>query len=133
MIEEAIQAELAELMLHYQEDKTSEGRQRVVRNGYQPERQILTGIGEVLVKIPKTRSREGEPVSFRSSVVPPYIRKAATVEAAIPWLHPKEISTGQMQSASRALVGPEAKGLSANVVCRLKRQWETAYKDWCQR
>ena len=64
LIEEAVQAELAELMLHYQDDKTSEGRQRVVRNGYQPERQILTGIGEVPVKMPKTRSREGEPVSF---------------------------------------------------------------------
>lgn len=133
LIEEAVQAELAELLFHYQDDKTSEGRQRVVRNGYHPERQVLTGIGEVPVKMPKTRSREGEPVNFQSSLVPPYIRKTATVEAAIPWLYLKGISTGQMQSALQALVGPEAKGLSANVVARLKRQWEGEYKDWCHR
>lgn len=117
----------------YQDQRTSEGRQRVVKNGYQPERQILTGIGEIPVKTPKVRSREGEPVSFQSTLVPPYIRKTATVEAAIPWLYLKGISTGQMQSALEALVGPEAKGLSANVVGRLKRQWESEYKDWCQR
>jgi len=133
LIEEAVQAELSELMSHYQDDKTSEGRQRVVRNGHHPERKILTGIGEVAVKVPKTRSREGDPVSFKSSVVPPYVRKAATVEAAIPWLYLKGISTGQMQSALQALVGPQAEGLSSNVVSRLKRQWENEYKNWCQR
>lgn len=133
LIAEAVEAELSEMLKAYADQKTAEGRQRVVRNGYQPERLILTGIGEVAVKTPKVRSREGDPVSFQSSLVPPYIRKTATVEAAIPWLYLKGISTGQMQSALEALVGPEAKGLSANVVGRLKRQWESAYKDWCQR
>ena len=133
LIEGAVEAELAELMLNYQDDKTSEGRQRVVRNGHHPERKILTGIGEVAVTMPKTRSREGEPVSFQSMLIPPYIRKTATVEAAIPWLYLKGISTGQMQSALESIVGPEAKGLSPGVVSRLKRQWESEYKDWCQR
>ena len=75
------------------------------------------------MKTPKVRSREGEPVSFQSSLVPPYIRKTGTVEAAISWLYLKGISTGQMQSALEAPVGPATKGLSANVVSRLKRQW----------
>ena len=133
LIEQAVESELTDMLQGYEDQKTAGGRQRVVRNGHHPERQILTGIGEVSVKVPKTRSREGAPVSFQSALVPPYIRKAATVEAAIPWLYLKGISTGQMQSALQALVGPEAKGLSANVVGRLKRQWETEYKNWCQR
>ncbi len=133
LIAEAVQAELDELMRQFEDERTEDGRRRVVRNGYQPEREILTGVGPVKVKVPKVRSREGEPVSFQSTVVPPYIRKAATLEAAIPWLYLKGIATGQMQSALEALVGPEAKGLSANVVGRLKRQWEAEYKDWCTR
>ncbi len=71
--------------------------------------------------MPKVRSREGEAVSFQSSLVPPYVRKTATIEAAIPWVYLKGIPSGQMQSALEAIVGP-AKGLSANVVGRLKKQ-----------
>ena len=89
LLDQAIKAEVAELLSHYQEEKTRCGQQRVVRNGYQPEREILTGIGKVAVKVPKVRSREGQPVSFQSSLVPPYIRKTATLEAAIPWLYLK--------------------------------------------
>ncbi len=133
LIAHAVEAEVAETMVQFADQKTAEGRQRVVRNGYQPEREILTGVGKVNVKVPKIRSREGEPVSFRSSLVPPYIRKTATLEAALPWLYLKGVSTGQMKSAFEAIVGPEAKGLSANVVSRLKRQWENEYKGWCQR
>lgn len=133
LIAEAVQAELAEALQQYVDQKTEDGRQRVVRNGYQPEREILTGVGKVSVKVPKIRSREGEPVSFQSSMVPPYIRKTATLEAAIPWLYLKGIATGQMQSALEAIVGPEARGLSPNVVGRLKRQWESEYKEWCKR
>jgi hypothetical protein len=55
----------------------------VVRNGYQPERDIQTGVGPVTVKVPKVRSRDGEPVSFHSALVPPYVRKSASLEAAL--------------------------------------------------
>ncbi len=133
LIAEADQAVLDEVLEQFAEEKTEDGRQRVVRNGYHPEREILTGVGKVDVKVPKIRSREGEPVSFQSSLVPPYIRKATTLEAAIPWLYLKGIAAGQMQAALEAIVGPEAKGLSANVVGRLKRQWASEYKDWCRR
>ena len=133
LVTEAIQAELDDLMIDFKDQKTMAGRQRIVRSGYHPEREILTGIGKVNVRVPKIRSREGEPESFQSLVVPPYIRRTATLDAAIPWLYLKGISTGQMQSALEAIVGPEAKGLSANVVSRLKRQWEGQYKDWCSR
>ena len=109
LIEAAIQAELAEFLQQFETRKTSQGKRGVIRNGYQPEREILTGIGAVSIRIPKVRSRTGEPVTFRSALVPPYIRKRQSLEAALPWLYLKGISTGEMQDALSALVGPEAK------------------------
>jgi transposase-like protein len=38
-----------------------------------------------------------------------------------------------MQSALEVLVGPQAQGLSANVISRLKRSWEQEYEQWTQR
>ncbi len=70
---------------------------------------------------------------FHSALVPPYVRKAKSVEAALPWLYLKGISTGQMQEALTVLVGPQAKGLSAPVVSRLKMVWSTEYQSWCGR
>ena len=43
----------------------NEGRSSVVRNGYLPDREILTGIGSVPVKMPKVRSRAGKPVTIK--------------------------------------------------------------------
>ena len=90
LIEQAVQAELEEVLQQYAEQKTGQGRRRVVRNGYQPERDLLTGVGKVGVKLPKLRSREGEAVSFQSALVPPYIRKTATLEAE--WHQPTRVS-----------------------------------------
>ena len=91
LITEAIQAEVDDLMINFKDQKTMNGQQRIVRSGHHPEREILTGIGKVNVKVPKIRSREGEPESFQSLVVPPYIRRTATLDAAIPWLYLKGI------------------------------------------
>lgn len=72
-------------------------------------------------------------MAFHSALVPPYVRKTASFEAAIPWLYLKGISTGEMQPALEALVGPEAKGLSASTVARLKQVWRKEYELWRQR
>ena len=133
LIEQAIEAELAELLGRYAGRVDDQGRRAVVRNGYLPERVILTGVGPVSVKVPKVRSRTGEAVVFRSALVPPYVRKARRVEAALPWLYLKGVATGQMQAALEVLVGEEAKGLSAAVIGRLKRAWEAEYAAWRQR
>ena len=82
---------------------------------------------------PKVRSRRKESVVFRSSLVPPYVRRAKTLDAMLPWLYLKGICTGEMKEALRVLVGPQARGLSAAVVSRLKAQWKTEYEDWCKR
>ena len=133
LIQKAVEAELAELLERYEGQVDEQGRKAVVRNGYLPEREILTGVGPVPVKVPKVRSRTGESVVFRSYLVPPYVRKARRVEAALPWLYLKGIATGQMQEALEVLVGPEAKGLSAGVISRMKKKWEAEYVDWCRR
>ena len=132
LLQQAVEAELDEFMAQYRERRLEDGRAAVVRNGYHPEREIQTGIGPVKVKIPKVRAKDGQPVTFRSALVPPYVRKARSLEAALPWLYLKGVSTGEMDEALSVLVGPEAKGLSASTVARLKRQWGEQYAAWCQ-
>jgi transposase-like protein len=132
LIAQALKVEMAELLATYADQQDEQGRAVVVRNGHHPEREIQTGIGPVTVQVPKVRSRQGEPVTFRSALVPPYVRKTASLEAAIPWLYLKGISTGEMQAALEALVGPEAKGLSASTVSRLKQVWREEYEVWRQ-
>ena len=133
LIHQAIEAELKNFLESQASRVTPDGRTGVVRNGYSPERELQTGIGPVKVKVPKVRSRDGEPVTFQSALVPPYVRKTKSLEAALPWLYLKGISSGEMQNALEVLVGPEAKGLSAGTVSRLKKVWAGEYDEWCKR
>ena len=129
-IEQAVETELIEFMQQFGGRLTSDGRSAVVRNGHHPQRRIQTGIEPVTVQIPRVRSRDGVPVTFRSALVPPYVRKTASLEAALPWLYLKGVSTGEMADALQVLVGPEAQGLSASTVARLKRTWADEYQAW---
>ena len=133
LIQQAVECEVQALLAKFSQHKTDDGKAAVVRNGYLPERPIQTGVGPVTVKIPKVRSKTGEPVSFRSALVPPYVRKTRTLEAALPWLYLKGISSGEMASALKVLVGSEAQGLSATTISRLKQQWSQEYEQWCKR
>lgn len=133
LIQQAVAAELAELLSRYVGATDAQGRAAVVRNGYLPQRDVLTGIGPIPVRVPKVRSRSAGSVVFRSSLVPPYVRRAKRMDAALPWLYLKGIATGRMAEALAVLVGPEAKGLSASVVSRLKRQWHEEYETWRRR
>ena len=69
LIQQAIEAELAELLAQYEGAVDDQGRREVIGNGYLPEREILTGVGPVSVKVSKARSRGEEPVVFRSLLV----------------------------------------------------------------
>ena len=113
LIAEAIEAELDEVLMHFPKRGPVMADNGWSESDITPERGILTGVGRVDVQLPKIQSRAGDAVSFRSSLVPPYIRKTATLEVAIPWLYLKGISTGQMQGTLEAIVGLEAKGVSA--------------------
>lgn len=133
LLQQAVEAEAQTLLDEMADRRTDNGRRAVVRNGHLPEREVQTGIGPLKVKIPKVRSKDGTPVSFQSNLVPPYVRKTKSLEAALPWLYLKGVSTGEMSEALSVLVGPEAKGLSASTVSRLKKGWSEEYKNWSKR
>jgi putative transposase len=133
IVQQAIEAELAALLERYDNVKTLDGRRTVIRNGYLPEREVVTAIGPITVKVPKVRDRSGSGVKFNSNIVPPYIRKSPRVSAALPWLYLRGVSTGDMGEALSVLLGEEAKGLSPNVVSRLKAQWADEHVLWNQR
>jgi transposase-like protein len=130
LVAQAVQAEFEEFLSRFSGERVEDGRSAVVRNGFQPEREILTGLGPVGVRVPKARARTEAPAVFHSRLVPPYVRRAKNVEAALPWLYLHGISTGDMQEALAALVGPQAAGLSASVVARLKGRWMEEYRLW---
>ncbi len=132
LIEQAIEAELTTLLAAFAEDKLEDGRARLVRHGHLPEREILTGVGPVAVKVPRVRDRKpGEDkITFTPSILPRYLRKAKSVEELLPWLYLKGVSTGDFTEALAALLGPNASGLSAKTITRLKTDWWTEYQAW---
>ena len=133
VIQQAIEAELAELLSTCSNITTLHGKRAVVRNGYLPEREVLTAAGQIVVQVPKVRDRTGSGIKFNSNVVPPYVRKSPRVSAALPWLYLKGVSTGNMADALKVLLGDDARGLSANVVSRLKEQWAGEHTNWNRR
>lgn len=133
IIRQAVEAELKAYLDAHEDERDAEGRRAVVRNGYQPAREVLTGVGPVTVQVPKTRDRAGEGRCFRSELLPPYLKKTRRLEAVLPWLYLKGVSTNDFDEALRALFGESVKGLSPATVVRLKRGWEAEYTEWRQR
>ena len=113
LISKAVQAELNHFLDQYQDVVDDQGRKSVVRNGYQPERKLMTGVGPVDIQVPKTRDKSGQGIHFRSELLPPYIKRTKSIETLLPWLYLKGISTGDFSEALAALLGKGAKGLSA--------------------
>src|SRR6266852_7193043 len=132
LLQQAVEAEVAEFVTRHRELKDERERQRVVRNGYQPERTIQTGIGELPVKAPRVRDRQGT-IKFSSSILPRYLRRTRSLEELLPWLYLKGLSTGDFSTALTALLGQDAPGLSAATVSRLKEVWREEYERWSRR
>ncbi len=132
LLQQAVEAEVAEFVAHHRELKDERERQRIVRNGYQPERTIQTGIGDVPVKAPRVRDREGT-IKFSSNILPRYLRRTKSIEELLPWLYLKGLSTGDFSSALTALLGRDAPGLSAATISRLKEVWKEQYERWSRR
>lgn len=135
MLAQAIEAEVAAWIEEHSQLVDATGRRQVVRNGYLPQRTITTGLGPVEVRQPRVHDRrpaaKSEP--FSSKILPPYLRKTKSVEELIPWLYLKGVSTGDFSEALTALLGPEAPGLSATTVTRLKQAWEDEQQAWSRR
>lgn len=134
LLAQAIEAEVEAFLARYQGLTLDNGHRRIVRNGYLPDRDIQTGIGPVTVKMPRVRDRgdaaQDGKIQFTSKILPPYLRRAKSIEELIPWLYLKGISTGDFSEALSALLGPDAPGLSASTISRLKDVWKAEMAAW---
>ena len=74
--------------------KTAHGHQRVVRHGHLPEREVMTGIGRIIVRQPRVRDREAadrDRIRFSPFIPPPYMRRSKSIETLLPILYLKGI------------------------------------------
>ena len=132
MLQHAIENEVAEYTERHQQLIDESGRRLVVRNGHLPERDLVTGVGPVRVKQPRVRDRR-EGHRFTSRILPPFMRRVPSIDALIPALYLKGISTGDFTEALEAILGPNAVGLSATNIVRLKEGWREEYEQWSRR
>ena len=134
LLKQALEAEIEEVMASYNGEPLTNGKNRLVRNGFLPGREVLTGIGSVSVRAPRMRDRSvgDDRIVFHSKILPPYLRKAKSVEDVLPWLYLKGLSTGDFKEALMALIG-DTGGLSPSVISRLKNQWYSEFTDWSRR
>jgi len=136
LLAQAVEAEVAGFLGEHADKRTDDGRQRLVRHGHLPERSIMTGIGAVEVCVPRVRDRlsgTDDRVRFSSAILPPYSRRSKSLEVLIPILYLKGISTGDFAEALSALLGPNAGGLSASTIVRLKEVWADEHARWLKR
>ena len=138
LLAQAVEAEVADFLVGHGELKTGDGRQRVVRHGHLPEREVLTGIGPVALRQPRVRDRGAaadDPgrIRFSSMILPPYMRRSKSIETLLPILYLKGISTGDFSEALAALLGKDAPGLSASAIGRLKEGWHDDHAAWAKR
>ena len=137
MLTMAIETEVEEYLSQHCQQLDQDSHRLVVRNGYLPQRKIQTGIGQVPVRQPRINDKRldqnGQRRRFSSKILPPYLRRTRSIDELIPWLYLKGISTGGFSEALTALLGPQASGLSATNIVRLKASWQEEWKDWSSR
>jgi len=132
MLQEALENEVREYLARMVPERTADDRQAVVRNGYLPARDLLTGAGAVHIRQPRVRDQRRK-LKFTSRILPPYLRRVPSLDALIPVLYLKGISTGDFTEALEAILGPNAAGLSPTNIVRLKEGWKADYEAWAER
>ena len=137
MLATAVENEVAQYIADYERLRDASRRRLVVRNGHLPARTIQTGVGPVEVQQPRVNDRrideKGQRIRFSSKILPPYLRRTKSIDELIPWLYLKGISTGDFTEALQALLGPQAPGLSATNIVRLKESWQQEWAGWSKR
>jgi putative transposase len=117
-----------------QDLRLPDGRARLVRHGHGPEREIQTGIGPVPVARVRIRDRgatsPAERIRFSSNLLPKWARRTRSLDAVLPVLYLRGISTGDFQEALAALLGRDAPNLSPAVIARLTATWADEYARW---
>ena len=136
LLARAIEIEVDTFLAGTSELTLPDGRARLVRHGYGPARQIQTGIGPVEVARPKVRDRGASGanrIRFSSAILPLWARRTKSLDALLPVLYLRGISTGDFQDALSALLGKDAPNLSPSVIARLTADWQAEYERWQRR
>ncbi|MGY3611327.1 MULTISPECIES: transposase, partial [unclassified Bradyrhizobium] len=137
LLAQAVEAEVETFLATVKDLKLADGRARVVRHGYGPARTIATGIGPVEVARAKIRDRgaagDSERIRFSSAILPLWARRTRSLDALLPLLYLRGISTGDFQEALTALLGKDAPNLSPAVISRLTAEWQGEYERWQRR
>ncbi len=138
LLAQAIEAEAEAFLAAMKDKRLPDGRDRVVRHGLGPERAVQTGIGPVAVRRVKLRDRgagagAGERIRFTSTILPRWARRTRSLDALLPVLYLRGVSSGDFQEALAALLGRDAPNLSPAVLARLKGEWEADYARWQRR
>src|SRR5437868_12350269 len=137
LLAQAVEIEVETFLATVKDLKLADGRARVVRHGYGPTRTIATGIGPVEVARAKIRDRgaagDGERIRFSSAILPLWARRTRSLDALLPVLYLRGISTGDFQEALTALLGKDAPNLSPAVISRLTSEWQADYDAWQKR
>src|SRR5215218_8033819 len=134
LLAEAIEREAEVFLAQMRDLKLPDGRERLVRHGHGPERTIQTGIGPVDVSRVKLRDRgatsEADRIRFTSAILPRWARRTRSLDALLPVLYLRGVSTGDFQEALAALLGKDAANLSPSVIARLTGDWQVEYDRW---
>ncbi len=135
MLQQALEIEIQQFLDKHSSKVDENGHREIVRNGYHPARDIVTGIGQFSVKAPRVDDRKLPTTEerFTSKILPKYMRKIPTVDNLLPVLYLKGISSNGFQDGLTSILGEGAKGLSASNIVRLKKSWETDYDSWSKR
>jgi len=137
LLAQAVEVEVETFLATVKDLKLADGRARVVRHGYGPARTIQSGIGPVEVARAKIRDRgaasDDERIRFSSAILPLWARRTRSLDALLPVLYLRGISTGDFQEALTALLGKDAPNLSPAVVSRLTAEWQGEYERWQKR
>jgi transposase-like protein len=137
MLAQAIENEVAEYIEANAHNHDDQDHRLVVRNGHLPARTIQTGVGPVDIQQPRVNDKrtdnKGQRMRFSSAILPPYLRRTRSIDELIPWLYLKGVSTGDFTDALKALLGPEAPGLSETNIVRLKACWQQEWTAWSKR
>ena len=137
MLAQALIAEADAFVAQCKDLKLPDGRDRVVRHGHGPQRAIQTGVGAVEVRRAKVRDRgdvgAADKIRFTSAILPKWARRTKSLDALLPVLYLRGISTGDFQEALTALLGKDAPNLSPAVIPRLTAEWQAEYDAWQKR
>jgi transposase-like protein len=133
MIATALDAEVAEYVESFADERDEDGKRLVVRNGRARERRVTVGSGTVGVRAPRVNDKRvdeetGERKRFSSKILPAYARRSPKVNDVLPVLYLRGLSTGDFRPALEQLLGEDAAGLSASAISRLCKDWEAEHE-----